>query len=129
MKTNIGLKRILLFTLQYLKKTDTTQGKKGTNSFSILHAPSVQNPSLERFESFPHAQTFCGKPEPLYTTQYSDLFVIYTNDFNMHTGLNCNKNCTRIVRVVQKRLILFYIWYERAKCIKDSKKRQRSGII
>ena len=27
-----------------------------------------------------------GKPDPLYATQYSDLFVTYTEGFNMLTG-------------------------------------------
>ena len=31
------------------------------------------NPSLSRFEVFPTAQTFCGKPDPFHSTQYSDL--------------------------------------------------------
>ena len=31
-------------------------------------------------------QTFCGEPDHLYSTQYSDLFVTYTDGFNMHTG-------------------------------------------
>ena len=56
-----------------------------------VHPPHTQNPnnpSLLRFEVFPNAQTFCGKPDPLYSTQYSDLFVTYTNGFNMHTGKN-----------------------------------------
>ena len=44
------------------------------------------NPSFSRFEVFPTAQTFCGKPDPLFSTQYSDLFVTYTDGFNMHTG-------------------------------------------
>ena len=30
--------------------------------------------------------TICSKPEPLNATQHSDLFVTYTNSFNMHTG-------------------------------------------
>ena len=71
------------------KKTDTTLGVKGTH-FPYVNAPHAQNlhnPSLSRFEIFLQAQTFCGKPEPLYTTQCSDLFVTYTNGFNMHTGL------------------------------------------
>ena len=61
---------------------------KGT-SYPYVHAPHAQNPrnpSFSRFEVFPNAQTFCGKPEPLYSTQYSDLFVTYTEGFNMHTG-------------------------------------------
>ena len=69
-------------------KTDTSSGMKGT-SLPYIHAPHTQNPhtaSLSRFELFPHTQTFCGKPEPLYTTQYSDPFVTFQEGFNMHTG-------------------------------------------
>ena len=68
-------------------KTDTSSGIRGT-SFPYIHSPHTQdphNPSLSRFEIFP-LQTFCGKPEPLYTTQYSDLFGTYQEGFNMHTG-------------------------------------------
>ena len=70
------------------KKTATNAGIKGT-SHPYVHAPHAQNqhnPSLSRFEVFPKAQTFCGKPELLYSTQYSDLFVTYAEGFNMHTG-------------------------------------------
>ena len=70
------------------KKPDTTTGIKGT-SYPDVHAPHTQNPhnpSLSRFGVFPNAQTFCGKPEHLYSTQNSDLFVTYTDEFNMHTG-------------------------------------------
>ena len=69
-------------------KSDTSSGIKGTY-FPYIHAPHTQiphNPSLSPFELFPQTQTFCGKPEPLYTTQYSDLFVIYQDGFKMHTG-------------------------------------------
>ena len=69
-------------------KLATTSGIKGT-AHPYVHAPKTQNPnnpSLSRFEVFPSAQTFCGKPDFLYSTQYSDLFVTYTDGFNMHTG-------------------------------------------
>ena len=69
-------------------KLKTTSGIKGTEH-PYVYAPHTQhsiNPSLSRFEVFPTAQTFCGKPDPLYSTQYSDLFVTYTDGFNMHTG-------------------------------------------
>ena len=72
----------------HLTKHNTTSGIKGT-SYPYIHAPHTQNPhnpSLSRFEIIPNAQTFCDKPEPLYSTQYSDLFVTYTNGFKMHTG-------------------------------------------
>ena len=70
------------------KKSATNNGIKGT-SYPYVHARHAQNthnPSFSRFEVFPNAQTFCGKPELLYSTQYSDLFVTYTEGFNMHTG-------------------------------------------
>ena len=47
---------------------------------------TTNNPSLSRLKVYPRAQTFCGKPDPLYSTQYSDHFVTYTDGFNMHTG-------------------------------------------
>ena len=69
-------------------KSKTAPGIKGTEH-PYVYAPHTQHPnipSLSRFEVFPTAQTFCGKPDPLYSTQYSDLFVTYTDGFNMHTG-------------------------------------------
>ena len=70
------------------KKSAANIGIKGT-SYPYVHAPHAQNPhdpSLSRFEVFPNAQTFCDTPEPLYSPQYSDLFVTYTEGFNMQTG-------------------------------------------
>ena len=69
-------------------KHKTTSGIKGTEH-PYVYAPHTQhpnNPSLSRFEGFPTAQTFCGKPDPLYSTQYSDLFVTYICGSNMHIG-------------------------------------------
>ena len=69
-------------------KPKTKSGIKGT-AHPYVHAPHTQhpnNPSLSRFEVYPTAQTFYGKPDPLYSTQYSDLFVTYTDGFNKHTG-------------------------------------------
>ena len=62
---------------------------KKSTAHPYVHAPHTQhpnNPSLSRFEVYPTAQTFCGKPVPLYSTQNSDLFVTYTDEFNMHTA-------------------------------------------
>ena len=70
------------------KKSSSFDGIKGT-SYPCIRAPHTEtphNPSLSRFEVFPNAHTFCRKPEPLYSTQYSDLFVTCTEGFNMHTG-------------------------------------------
>ena len=68
-------------------KYDTSSGIKGT-SYPNIQAPHKQNPnspSFSRFEIFPHTQTFFGKPDPLYSTQFSDLFVPYLV-LNMQTG-------------------------------------------
>ena len=73
---------------RHSSKPKTTSGIKGTEH-PYVYAPHTQhpnNPSLSRFEVYPTAQTFCGKPDPLSSTQYSDLFVTYTDGFNMHTG-------------------------------------------
>ena len=69
------------------KKSDTTSGIKGS-SYPFVHAPHTQNPHNPSLscEVFANAQTFRGKPDPLYLTQYSDLLVTYTEGFNMHTG-------------------------------------------
>ena len=69
-------------------KSDTFYEIKGT-SFQYIQAPHTQdphNPKLSHFELFPYTQTFCCKPEPLYSTHYSDHFVAYQAGFNMHTG-------------------------------------------
>ena len=69
-------------------KPETTSGIEGT-ARPYVHAPHTQhpnNPSFSRFEVNPSAQTFCGNPDPLYSTQSSDLFVTYTDGFNMHPG-------------------------------------------
>ena len=67
---------------------DATTGIKDT-AHPYVDAPHTQkpnNPTLSRFQVFPNAQTFCRKPDPIFPTQYSDLFVTYTDGFNMHTG-------------------------------------------
>ena len=46
----------------------------------------VSNPSLSRFGIYPIAQTFCGNPELLFSTQYDDIFVTYLDGFEMNTG-------------------------------------------
>ena len=69
-------------------KPEATSGIKGT-AHPYAHAPHIQNPnnrSLSRFEVFSAAQFFCGKPDALYSTQNTDLFVTYTDGFNMHSG-------------------------------------------
>ena len=70
------------------KKSSSFDGIKGT-SYPYIRAPHTETPhtpSLSHFEVFPNAHTFCGKHEPLNSAQYSDLFVTYTEVFNIHTG-------------------------------------------
>ena len=64
-----------------------TEGIKGTKYPNVKTPQStVDNPSLSRFEIYPIAQTFCGKPEPLFSIQYEDIFVTYLDGFDMNTG-------------------------------------------
>ena len=64
-----------------------TEEIKGTKYPNVKTPQStVDNPSLSRFEIYPIAQTFCGKPEPLISTQYEDIFVTYSDGFDMNTG-------------------------------------------
>ena len=63
------------------------EGIKGTKYPNVKTPHStVDNPSLSRFEIYPIAQTFCGKPEPLYSTQYDDISVTYLVGFDMNNG-------------------------------------------
>ena len=64
-----------------------TEGIKGTKYPNVKTPQStVDYPSLSGFEIYPIAQTFCGKPEPLFSTQYDDIFVTYSDGFDMNTG-------------------------------------------
>ena len=64
-----------------------TEGSKGTKYPNVKTPQStVDNPSLSRIEIYPIAQTFCGKLEPLFSTQYEDIFVTYSDGFDMNTG-------------------------------------------
>ena len=64
-----------------------TEGIQGTKYPNVKTPQStVENPSLSRFEIYPIAQTFCGKLEPLYSTQYEDIFVTYLDGFDMNNG-------------------------------------------
>ena len=64
-----------------------TEGIQGTRYPNVKTPQSkVSNPSLSRFEIYPIAQTFCGKPEPLFSTQYDDIFVTYLDGFDVNTG-------------------------------------------
>ena len=41
--------------------------------------------TISQFEIYHIAQTFVGKPEPLYSTQYDDFFI-FLDGFDMNTG-------------------------------------------
>ena len=64
-----------------------SEGIKGTKYPNVKTPQStVDNPSLSRFELYTIAQTFRGKPKPLHSTQYEDIFVTYLDGFDMNTG-------------------------------------------
>ena len=64
-----------------------TEGIKGTKYPNVKTPQStVDNPSLSRFEIYPIAQTFCGKPEPVFSTQYEEILVTHLDNFDMNTG-------------------------------------------
>ena len=64
-----------------------TEGIKGTKYPNVKTPQStLDNPSLSRSEIYPIAQTFRGKPEPLFSTQYEGIFVTYLDGFDMNTG-------------------------------------------
>ena len=64
-----------------------TEGIQGTKYPNVKTPQStVENPSISRFEIYPIAQTFCGKPEPLYSTHYEYIFFTYLDGFDMNNG-------------------------------------------
>ena len=51
-----------------------SEGLQGTEYPNVKTPKSnVENPSLSQFEIYPIAQTFCGKPEPLFSAQNEDI--------------------------------------------------------
>ena len=60
--------------------TKSTSGiKRGTSYpyFQARHTQNPHNPNLSRFELFLRAQTFCRKPEPLFSHNFSNCFGTY----------------------------------------------------
>ena len=84
--------RYWLETNNFIESSNITQnlqneGIKGTKYPKVKTPHStVDNPSLSRFRIYPVAQTFCGQPEPLYSTQYDDIVVTYLDGFDMNEG-------------------------------------------
>ena len=84
--------RYWIETENFIESSNITQnlendGIQGTKDHSVKTPQStVDNPSHSRFEIYPIAQTFCGKPEPLYSTQYDDIFVTYLDCSDMKNG-------------------------------------------
>ena len=84
--------RYWIETDNFIESSNITQnlqneGIQGTK-YPNVKTPqtTVDNPSLSRFEIYPIARTFCRKPEPLYSTQYDDIFVTYLDGFDMNNG-------------------------------------------
>ena len=84
--------RYWIGTDNFIESSNNTQnlqseGIQGTKYPNVKTSQStVDNPSLSGFEIYPIAQTFCGKPEPLYSTQNDDIFVTYLDGFDMDNG-------------------------------------------
>ena len=84
--------RYWIETDTFIQSSNITQnlqneGIQGTKYPNVKTPQStVDNPTLSRFEIYPIEQTFCGKPEPLYSTQYDDIFVTYLDGFDMNNG-------------------------------------------
>ena len=84
--------RYWIETDNFIKSSNNTQnlqteGIQGTKYPDVKTPQStVDNASLSRFEIYPIARTFCGKPEPLYSTQYDDIFVPNFDGFDMNNG-------------------------------------------
>ena len=83
--------RYWIETENFIETSNITQnfqpeGIQGTEYPNVKTPKStVENQSLSRFEIYPIAQTFFGKPEQLYSTQYEDIFVTYLDGFDMNT--------------------------------------------
>ena len=84
--------RYWIETDNFIESSNITQnlqneGIQGTK-YPIVKTPqsTVDNQSLSRFGIYPIAQTFYGKPEQLYSTQYDDIFVTYLDGFDMNNG-------------------------------------------
>ena len=84
--------RYWIETDNFIESSNITQnlqseGIQGTK-YPYVKTPqsTVDNPSLSRFEIYPIAQTICGKPEPLYSTQNDDIVVTYLDGFDMNNG-------------------------------------------
>ena len=59
-----------------VQQTDITQKMKLNKTDTIA----------TRFEVFPLVERECGSLQPLYKTEYDDIYIIYEYGFDMHTG-------------------------------------------
>ena len=79
-------------TDNFIQSSNITQNLQNEEKRGTKHPnnktpqSTVDNPSLSRFEVYPIAHTFCGKTEPLFSTQYDDIFVTYLDGFEMNNG-------------------------------------------
>ena len=84
--------RYWIETDNFIESSNITQnfqpeGIQGTEYPNVKTPKStVENPSFSRFEIYPIAQTFCEKPEPLYSSQFDDIFVTSFDGFDMNNG-------------------------------------------
>ena len=84
--------RYWIETDNFIESSNITQNLQNegiqATKYPIVKTPqsTVDNPSLSRFEIYPIAQTFCGTPEPLYSTECDVIFVTYLDGFDMNNG-------------------------------------------
>ena len=84
--------RYWIKTDNFIESSNITQNLQNEGIKATLYPnvktpqSTVDNPSRSRFEIYPVAQTFCEKPEPLYSTQYDDIFDTYLDGFDMDNG-------------------------------------------
>ena len=86
-KDRYWIKTDKLFESSNITQNLQNEGIQGTKYPNVKTPQStVDNPTFSRFEIYPLAQTFCGKPEPLYSTQHDDIFNTYLDAFDMNNG-------------------------------------------
>ena len=39
-----------------------------------------------RFEVYPIVEHECGSPQPIHKSEYDDIYIIFENGFDLHTG-------------------------------------------
>ena len=70
-----------------------------------------------RFEIYPIVEHECGSLQPLYKTEYDDIYRIYEYGFDMHTGQNVTRkkdkfDDEKFIKITPKQIISTHTRYE-----------------